>query len=178
MPGPEQTLKQSINQSINQCTTVLPVVKAWQRGCGVPVVPARFLNRCSNYQPSIYIVIERGVKARSIISGNSSVTAHMPTKHMPIDHKFPFHHHDLSIYSGLASIPPPSANLDFEAFSNITVGYAFEPHIHGLLQQTNNRHLRKIAAQVCKGSHWLRKETWRHKKLARQDRSCLMCAWS
>ncbi|KAK9841408.1 hypothetical protein WJX74_005242 [Apatococcus lobatus] len=56
-------------------------------------------------------------------------------------------------------------------YHQIKLGYACEPYI----QQANNSHLRKIIAQFRTGSHWLHIETGRHKKLAKQDRTCPMC---
>ena len=56
-------------------------------------------------------------------------------------------------------------------YHQIKLGYACEPYI----QQANNNHLRKIIAQFRTGSHWLHLETGRHKKLAKQDRTCPMC---
>ena len=58
-------------------------------------------------------------------------------------------------------------------YHHIKLGYACEPYI----QQANNSHLRKIIAQFCTGSHWLNIETGRHKKLAKQDRTCPMCSF-
>ena len=48
-----------------------------------------------------------------------------------------------------------------KTYSHIKIGYASEPYI----QQTNNRHLRKIIAQFRTGSQWLHIDTGRHKKL-------------
>ena len=56
-------------------------------------------------------------------------------------------------------------------YHQIKLGYACEP----CTQQANNSHLRRIIAQFCTGSHWLHIETGRHKKLAKQDRTCPMC---
>lgn len=56
---------------------------------------------------------------------------------------------------------------------HIKLGYACEPYI----QQANNSHLRKIIAQFRTGSHWLHIETGRHKKLAKQDRTCPMSSF-
>ena len=56
-------------------------------------------------------------------------------------------------------------------YHQMKLGYANEPYI----QQANSSHLRKIVAQFCTGSHWLHIETRRHKKLAKQDRTCPMC---
>ena len=42
--------------------------------------------------------------------------------------------------------------------------------------QSGNRHLRRIIAQFCTGSHWLNIETGRHKNLERTDRTCPMCS--
>ena len=52
----------------------------------------------------------------------------------------------------------------------LKLGYACELYI----QQANNSHLRKIIAHFRTGSHWLHIETGRHKKLAKQDRTCPM----
>ena len=60
-----------------------------------------------------------------------------------------------------------------KTYSHIKTGYTSEPYI----QQTNNRHLRKIIAQFCTGSHGLHVETGRHKKLEKEDRTCPMCAF-
>ena len=57
-----------------------------------------------------------------------------------------------------------------KTYSHIKIGYASEPYI----QQTNNRHLRKIIAQFRTGSHWLHIGTGRHKKLEKEDRICPM----
>ena len=54
---------------------------------------------------------------------------------------------------------------------DVKVGYGCEPHI----QQSNNRHLRRIVAQVRTGFHWLNVETGRHKKVDRSGRICPMC---
>ena len=56
-------------------------------------------------------------------------------------------------------------------YHQIKLGHACERYV----QQTNNSHLRKIIAQFRTGSHWLHIETGRHKKLAKQDRTCPMC---
>ena len=54
--------------------------------------------------------------------------------------------------------------------SDVKVGYGCEPYI----QQTHNRHLRRIVAQFRTGSHWLNIETGRHKKADRSGRICPM----
>ena len=51
---------------------------------------------------------------------------------------------------------------------SIKIGYACEPYI----QQTSNRHLRRILAQFRTGSHWLNMETGRHRKQDRKDETC------
>ena len=56
-------------------------------------------------------------------------------------------------------------------YRSIKIGYACEPYI----QQTSNRHLRRILAQFRTGSHWLNIETGRHRKQDRKDRTCPMC---
>ena len=56
-------------------------------------------------------------------------------------------------------------------YRSIKIGYACEPYI----QQTSNRHLRRILAQFCSGSHWLNIETGRRRKHDRKDRTCPMC---
>ena len=56
-------------------------------------------------------------------------------------------------------------------YRSIKIGYAREPYI----QQTSNRHLRRILAQFRTGSHWLNIETGRHRKQDRKDRTCPMC---
>ena len=48
---------------------------------------------------------------------------------------------------------------------------ACEPYI----QQTSNRHLRRILAQFRTGSHWLNIETGRQRKQDRKDKTCPMC---
>ena len=60
-----------------------------------------------------------------------------------------------------------------KTYSHIKTGYASEPNI----QQTINRNLRTIIAQLRTGSHWLHIETGRHKKLEEEDRTCPMCAF-
>ena len=57
-------------------------------------------------------------------------------------------------------------------YRSIKLGYRCEPYI----QQTSNRHLRRVIAQFRTGSHWLNIETGRHKKLERTDRTCPMCS--
>ena len=57
-------------------------------------------------------------------------------------------------------------------YRSIKLSYGCEPYI----QQTSNRHLRRIIAQFRTGSHWLNIETGRHKKLERKDRICPMCS--
>ena len=56
-------------------------------------------------------------------------------------------------------------------YRSIKIGYACEPYI----QQTSNRHLRRILAQFRTGSHRLNIETGRHRKQYRKDRTCPMC---
>ena len=56
-------------------------------------------------------------------------------------------------------------------YTSIKVGYECETYI----QQTSNKHLRRIIAQFRTGSHWLNIETGRHRKLDRKDRTCPMC---
>ena len=58
-----------------------------------------------------------------------------------------------------------------KTYSHIKKGHASEPYI----QQSNNKHLRKIIAQFRTGSHWLHIETGRHKKLEKEARTCPMC---
>ena len=55
-------------------------------------------------------------------------------------------------------------------YRSIKIGYACEPYI----QQTSNRHLRRILAQFRTGSHWLNIETGRHRKQDRKSRTCPM----
>ena len=57
-------------------------------------------------------------------------------------------------------------------YRSIKIGYGCEPYI----QQSGNRHLRRIIAQFRTGSHWLNIETGRHKNLERADRTCPMCS--
>ena len=57
-------------------------------------------------------------------------------------------------------------------YRSIKIGYGCEPYI----QQSGNRHLRRIIAQFRTGSHWLNIETGRHKNLERSDRTCPMCS--
>ena len=54
-------------------------------------------------------------------------------------------------------------------YNSIEEGYNCEPYI----RQCHNRHLGRILAQFCTGSHWLHIETGRHKKLDVNDRSHL-----
>ena len=56
-------------------------------------------------------------------------------------------------------------------YIDVKVGYGCKPYI----QQSNNRHLRRIVAQFRTGSHWLNIETGRHKKVDRSGRICPMC---
>ena len=56
-------------------------------------------------------------------------------------------------------------------YRSIKIGYACEPYI----QQTSNRHLRRILAQFRTGLHWLNIATGRHRKQDRKDRTCPMC---
>ena len=56
-------------------------------------------------------------------------------------------------------------------YRDVKVGYGCEPYI----QQSNNRHLRRIVAQFRTGSHWLNIETGGHKKVDRSGRICPMC---
>ena len=56
-------------------------------------------------------------------------------------------------------------------YRSINIGYACEPYI----QQTSNRHLRRILAQFRTGPHWLNIETGCHRKQDRKDRTCPMC---
>ena len=56
-------------------------------------------------------------------------------------------------------------------YRDVKVGYGCEPY----MQQSNNRHLRRIVAQFRTGSHWLNIETGRHKKVDRLGRICPMC---
>ncbi|KAK9866466.1 hypothetical protein WJX84_009872 [Apatococcus fuscideae] len=54
---------------------------------------------------------------------------------------------------------------------NEKVGYGCEPYI----QQSNNRHLRRIVAQFRTGSHWLNIETGRHKKVWPEAAAGIAC---
>lgn len=56
-------------------------------------------------------------------------------------------------------------------YRGIKEGYQCEPYI----QNSNNRHLRRIMAQFRTGSHWLGIETGRHAKIDKQNRTCPMC---
>ena len=43
------------------------------------------------------------------------------------------------------------------------------------IQQTRNKHLKRIPAQFCTGSHWLNIETGHRRKQDRKDKTCSMC---
>ena len=82
------------------------------------------------------------------------------------------HRRQISLVSAQSQhIQQLSLETSFMTYHQIKLGYACEPHI----QQAYNRHLRKIIAQFRTGSHWLHIETGRHKKLAKQDRTCPTC---
>ena len=106
-----------------------------------------------------------GVYGLSTSSKASS--SHHPLRSSPIAGNFLFfqpqsqHIQQLSLETSSKSM----------TYHQIKLGYACEPYI----QQANNNHLRKIIAQFRTGSHWLHIETGRHKKLAKQDRTCPMC---
>ena len=77
-----------------------------------------------------------------------------------------------SINRSLLSGDNQSALSKTAMYRSFKLGYGCEPYI----QQTSNRHLRRIIAQFRTGSHFLHIETGRHKKLERTDRTCPMCS--
>lgn len=65
-------------------------------------------------------------------------------------------------------MPPPGAKMT----NHIKVGYAHESYI----QQTINKHLRKIIGHFGANSHWLHIGIRHHKKKERQNMICHMSA--
>lgn len=58
-------------------------------------------------------------------------------------------------------------------YNAIKTGYSCEPYI----QHCSNRHLRRILAQFCTGSHWLMVERGRHMQHDKAVRTCAVCPW-
>ena len=80
-------------------------------------------------------------------------------------------HRCFSIQSAHIAQLSSSTSSRAATYRDVKVGYGCEPYI----QQSNNRHLRRIVAQFRTGSHWLNIETGRHKKVDRSGRICPMC---
>ena len=80
-------------------------------------------------------------------------------------------HRCFSIQSAHIAQLSSSTSSRAAIYEDVKVGYGCKPYI----QQSNNRHLRRIVAQFRTGSHWLNIETGRHKKVDRSGRICPMC---
>ena len=80
-------------------------------------------------------------------------------------------HRCFSIQSAHIAQLSSSNSIRAATYRDVKSGYGCKPYI----QQSNNRHLRRIVAQFRTGSHWLNIETGRHKKVDRSGRICPMC---
>ena len=101
----------------------------------------------------------------------TTTLCHRRLRACPTVNSSPFHQHNSSFQHIQQLSQQTSSKGKLQSY--IKMGYASDPYI----QQTNNRHLRKIIAQFRTGSHWLHTETGRHKKLENKDRICPMCAF-
>ena len=76
-----------------------------------------------------------------------------------------------SAYSAHAAQLQLDPSSKAQVYKDIKAGYGCEPYI----QNYSNRHLRRIVAQFRTGSHWLNKETGRHRGTIRENRICSLC---
>ena len=76
-----------------------------------------------------------------------------------------------SAYSAHAAQLQLDPSSKIQVYKDIKVGYGCEPYI----QNCSNRHLQRIVAQYCTGSHWLNIETGRHRDTIRKIRICPLC---